>query len=138
MGLEHVADPAVRDAYPLPRITGAEAGLPETDTVLDWRPLLASVLEDLRRAVPPGTVAARFHHALARGTAAVARATGESTVALSGGCFQNRLLLERTLEALEGDGFRVLVQQRIPPNDGGISTGQIAVAARRLVNRNET
>jgi hydrogenase maturation protein HypF len=50
-------------------------------------------------------------------------------VVLSGGVFQNRLLLERTVAALEGDGLRVLVPERLPPNDGGISYGQAAVAA---------
>ena len=53
------------------------------------------------------------------------------TVVLSGGVFQNRLLLEGTTERLAGAGLRVLVPERLPPNDGGISYGQAAVAAAR-------
>jgi hydrogenase maturation protein HypF len=53
-------------------------------------------------------------------------------VVLSGGVFQNRLLLERTAALLDEAGLRVLVPERLPPNDGGISFGQAAVAASRL------
>jgi hydrogenase maturation protein HypF len=57
---------------------------------------------------------------------------GLATVALSGGCFQNRLLLQLAAIALQNDGFRVLTHSRVPPNDGGIALGQVAVAAHRL------
>jgi hydrogenase maturation protein HypF len=56
-------------------------------------------------------------------------ATGLGTAALSGGVFQNVLLLERTVAGLEQAGFRVLTHSRVPPNDGGISLGQVAIAA---------
>jgi hydrogenase maturation protein HypF len=52
-------------------------------------------------------------------------------VALSGGVFQNVLLLDRLVPALQGTGFRVLTHSRVPPNDGGISLGQVAVAGSR-------
>jgi hydrogenase maturation protein HypF len=58
-------------------------------------------------------------------------ATGLGVVALSGGVFQNLLLLERTVAGLEQAGFRALVHSRVPPNDGGISLGQAAVAGAR-------
>jgi hydrogenase maturation protein HypF len=61
--------------------------------------------------------------------AAVARATGEPRVALTGGCFQNRWLCERAAARLEADGHQVLLHRQVPPNDGGISLGQVAVAA---------
>jgi hydrogenase maturation protein HypF len=81
------------------------------------------------------TVAGRFHNGLAAATVAaviaVREVTGLSTVALSGGVFQNLLLLERTTAGLEAAGFRVLVHSRVPPNDGGISLGQAAVAGAR-------
>ena len=80
-------------------------------------------------------VAARFHNSLAGATAAacarVAEARGLGTVVLSGGVFQNRLLLERTSAALRDAGLEVLIPLRLPPNDGGISYGQVAVAAAR-------
>ena len=59
----------------------------------------------------------------------VARRIGEPTVVLSGGCFQNRLLLERAIERLREENFRPVWHQRIPPNDGGIALGQVAAAA---------
>jgi len=69
--------------------------------------------------------------AIARTCAILRSRTGLGVVALSGGVFQNLLLLERTVSRLEADGFRVLVHGRVPPNDGGISLGQAAVAAAR-------
>ncbi len=78
-------------------------------------------------------VSARFHNALAEATAAacerVSAGTGLSTVVLAGGVFQNRLLLERTYERLAASGLRVLLPERLPPNDGAISYGQAAIAA---------
>jgi hydrogenase maturation protein HypF len=118
MELEAAADPGERRAYPLPF----------RDGVLDARETIAAVAAD---DAPVGIVAARFHNALADATAAacaqIAADRGLDTVVLSGGVFQNRLLLERTRERLTG--LRVLVPRRLPPNDGGIAYGQAAVAA---------
>ena len=104
--------------------------------MLDARPAIAAVADDVARGTPAGVVSARFHAALARATAqacvAAAGARGLELVVLSGGAFQNRLLLERTASAIEHAGLRVLVPERLPPNDGGISYGQAAVAAARL------
>jgi hydrogenase maturation protein HypF len=121
--LEAVADPLERGAYPLPLSAG----------VLDPRETVAAAANDISAGVSAATVAARFHNALAQATAgacAQAAATHETaTVVLSGGAFQNVLLLERTSDALAASGLRVLVPLRLPPNDGGISYGQAAVAA---------
>ncbi len=80
-------------------------------------------------------VSARFHNGVARliaeGCLRVRERTGLSTVALSGGVFQNLFLLERATGLLEKGGFTVLLHSRVPPNDGGISLGQVAVAAAR-------
>jgi hydrogenase maturation protein HypF len=54
------------------------------------------------------------------------------TVALSGGVFQNELLLRRTMESLQGHGFTVFTNVAVPPNDGGLALGQVAVAAERM------
>lgn len=128
MALEFAADPTVHAAYPLPL-----AG-----TFLDWQPLVEAVLEDLRRSVSPGVIAARFHNALVEAILAVATLVGEKRVALTGGCFQNRLLTERGTIALRQAGFDVLLHRQVPPNDGGISLGQIAVAAAQLDRMEET
>ncbi len=130
MGLEHLADPGVEDAYPIsfepPSAATAEPGL------VDWRPLLEALLADLRAGVARELVASRFHGALVEAVVAAAEAAGQETVALSGGCMQNRLLTERALAGLRRAGFRVLLHRQVPPNDGGIACGQVAVAAARL------
>ena len=109
--------------------------LPVEDGLLDPRPAVRAIHRDLASGVAPAAVAARFHATVARATArACAQEAGRrglGTVVLSGGVFQNRLLLERTARRLEGACLRVLMPERLPPNDGGISYGQAAVAAAR-------
>jgi hydrogenase maturation protein HypF len=131
MALEFAADPTIDDAYPVELVEpdGAGAAPAAPPLQVDWASWVAAILEDLRRGVPTGTIAARFHGALAGAIVAVAERSGEPVVALTGGCFQNRLLTLRTREALERGGFEVLVHRRVPPNDGGISLGQVMVAA---------
>jgi hydrogenase maturation protein HypF len=121
--LEAAADATERGAYPLPFRAG----------VLDARETVSAVTDDVAAGIPVAIVSARFHNTLAHATAAacaeIAEARGTTTVVLSGGVFQNTLLLERTSAALAEAGLRVLVPLRLPPNDGGISYGQAAVAA---------
>jgi hydrogenase maturation protein HypF len=101
--------------------------------LLDASETVRAVSDDLDDEVQPELIAARFHNAVAEATAhacaRLAEAAGLNTVALSGGVFQNRLLLERTVPALEARGLRVIVPERLPPNDGAIAYGQAAVAA---------
>ena len=105
----------------------------QDDGTLDGRELVVDVVEALAAGHDPATVAARFHASFAaRTAAAAARAAGErglETVVLSGGVFQNRLLLEQTAAAVRGHGLQVLRPERLPPNDGGIAYGQAAVVA---------
>ena len=93
--------------------------------MLDARPTIAAVVRDLARGVDPARISARFHNAVAAATAQALR--DEPVVVLSGGVFQNELLLARTLERLP----HALVPQRLPVNDGGIAYGQAAIAASR-------
>ncbi|MFJ8577904.1 carbamoyltransferase HypF [Micromonospora sp. NPDC093277] len=99
------------------------------------RQLVRCVVDDVLAGVDRGRIAARFHHGLAdavvRAAAAARDGTGLTSVALSGGVFQNVLLLDRVVSALEAAAFRPLVHSRVPPNDGGISLGQAVVAAAR-------
>jgi hydrogenase maturation protein HypF len=96
---------------------------------LDARPAVLAVAADRAAGVDVSVISARFHNAVARATAEGLTAAGEEVVVLSGGVFQNRRLLTATRDALEALGHRVLVPERLPPNDGGISYGQAAVAA---------
>jgi hydrogenase maturation protein HypF len=124
--LEAACDGSERGAYPLRAVAG----------VLDAREMILAIDRDIARGVGTGTIAARFHHALADATAAecaqLAGDRGIEIVVLSGGAFQNRRLLERTAAALEKAGVRVLVPARLPPNDGGVAFGQAAVATAQL------
>ncbi|MDX6555572.1 MAG: hydrogenase maturation protein HypF [Miltoncostaeaceae bacterium] len=96
---------------------------------LDARPVIGQIVADLRAGLAPGRVSARFHRAVANATAEACAATGLGLAVLSGGVFQNRLLLELTVDALTELGLRVLTPERLPANDGGISFGQAAIAA---------
>ncbi len=119
-----VAGPARAQGYAFPLIEAP--GLP---WVADWGPCLEAMAVEAERGEDPALRAERFHSGLAGLAAAVAQKAGFSRVCLSGGCFQNRRLLEAVKEALERAGFRVYWHQRVPCNDGGISLGQAAVQA---------
>jgi hydrogenase maturation protein HypF len=121
--LEQRADRDERGGYPVAVSDGVIAGAD----------LVRAATEDLRAGADPGRIAARFHHGLADASVRVCEVvrddTGLANVALSGGVFQNLLLLGRVVDGLEARGFTVLTHTRVPPNDGGISLGQAAVAA---------
>ena len=95
---------------------------------LDWRPLVARMANRRSPEATPAALALGFHEALCQAAVAVARASGVDTVALSGGCFQNALLLDRSTRALRAAGFRVLLHRELPPNDGNIAAGQALAA----------
>ena len=134
--LEAVADRAERGAYPLPVVDQDTGPL-----VFDARATVRAVVADLEAGAAPALVAARFHNSIAAGTADAceieAERRGVRRVVLSGGVFQNRLLLARTAALLADAGLRVLTPERLPPNDGGIAYGQLAVAAARIPSRGE-
>jgi hydrogenase maturation protein HypF len=125
MALEAVADPTEMGGYPFP-VNAAGAG---GTLVLDWAPALDTLLDELAGGAAVSRLAARFHNGLATAIADVAVAVGEEAVALTGGCFQNRLLTERALAALRRRGLRPLLHRRVPANDGGLALGQAVVAA---------
>ncbi len=98
--------------------------------LVDWEPLIQALLTDIAQGAPRRLMAARFHNSLVDAIVAVAERVGERSIALSGGCFQNRYLTERTVRRLTDAGFAPSWHQRVPPNDGGIALGQILAAAR--------
>jgi hydrogenase maturation protein HypF len=100
-------------------------------SIIDWRPMLEQIIGEVRDGVETGVIAAKFHNTLVEIIILTARHVGETRVVLSGGCFQNRYLTERTVQRLLETGFRPYWHQRVPTNDGGISLGQIVDASRR-------
>jgi hydrogenase maturation protein HypF len=124
--LEALADPAETGWYPFP----LEGG------ILQPAPLWQALLADLYAGVSIPILSARFHNSVARmalsACLAIRAENGARVVALSGGVWQNRSLLERSVPLLEREGFRVLVHRQTPANDGCIAYGQIMVAAAQV------
>ena len=125
MWLEHLARRCDADSVGLPcRAIGSE---------IDWRETLAAVIEARVREEPPEAIARAFHHglsgAIASATMTLASAAGVDTIVLSGGVMQNQLLVERVRDALAATDLQLWTNRLVPPNDGGISLGQAALAA---------
>jgi hydrogenase maturation protein HypF len=140
--LEAVAEDALRRGdhdgtyYPF-----KHSRLPQNDMLeLDPAPLWQAVLDDLADGIPAMTMALRFHRGLAQALVAAVqqlavdapKGARVDTVALSGGSFQNRILLESVATALQQAGFVVLSHAEVPTNDGGLALGQAVIGAARL------
>jgi tRNA A37 threonylcarbamoyltransferase TsaD len=101
--------------------------------VVDWAAVIESILRDQKDGVGSTSISSKFHNGLAECIVAVSRRVRCPKVALSGGCFQNRYFLERSVGLLRAAGFHPYWHQRVPPNDGGISFGQAVAALRGIV-----
>jgi len=99
--------------------------------IVRLRDLLSAVIKDSKQDVSKGSISVKFHHTIARMIDEMCRSIADETeitqVALSGGVFQNRLLLKKTTDLLESGGFQVFTHRQVPCNDGGISLGQAVV-----------
>jgi hydrogenase maturation protein HypF len=117
------------------RIAG-EVGL----CTVDWEPVVRGILNDLDRNELPGVIALKFHNSLVESIVDVAKRVQQPRVVLTGGCFQNKYLTERTVKRLRQEGFRPYWHQRVPPNDGGIALGQVfaAISSRRSVRAHDS
>lgn len=140
--LEEACDPSAMGSYPFPLRSGRtnlEVNLKE-DTqpealepwTLDWRPLIAALLHDYMAQVPIGTLAMRFHRSIAAGISAVCRCFGHLPVVFGGGVFQNRVLLDLLAQHLTERVAPVGFPGVIPPNDGGLAAGQLAIGFATL------
>jgi len=119
MMLEFAADWNEKGSYPFE--------IKESDKlVIDWQPIIISIINDLRKDINPSIISAKFHNTMAEVILGVVKISEIKKVVLSGGCFQNALLSERTINLLQKNNYKVYWHQRIPPNDGGIALGQIA------------
>ena len=129
MLLESAAEGSHRDAYEFEFVDG-------TPLEIDWRPMLRKLLADLTSGVAAGIMAAKFHRGLAKAIVKVVRRF-ELPIALTGGVFQNRLLTESVLEELAGHPCEVGLHASIPPNDGGLAAGQLAIGLATVGRKEE-
>jgi hydrogenase maturation protein HypF len=120
--LEQMAEKGERGEYPFEIVEEGEA------LIIDPDPLIEGIVNDLRREESPSSISARFHNSIARVVVLLAQrireARGLSEIFLSGGVFQNALLLDKVGDFLSGAGFTVYAHHKVPPNDGCISLGQ--------------
>jgi hydrogenase maturation protein HypF len=123
MELEFVVQEDMHETYPF-RIAD------DSPFIVDWAPMILKILIDLQRDLSPGRISAKFHNTLVDVIVAIAQKVGEPKVLLTGGCFQNRYLVEHSVQRLSEAGFTPYWHQRVPPNDGGIALGQVVAAGR--------
>ncbi len=101
--------------------------------VLNWEPWIRGIIEDLKQNVEAPKVAAKFHRSFAQGVVEMVKKFDTPQVVLSGGCFQNKLFSELIINDLREAGFTPFWNQRVPPNDGGLSIGQLLGGANVFV-----
>ncbi len=107
--------------------------------LLDLRPMFRQIVSGLQNKTPAGNISAKFHNTLAAGLLALAQKAHQRTnlekVALGGGVFCNRYLTNQLIRLLKQDDFTVLFNRFVPSNDGGISLGQAAIAAKKAAKK---
>lgn len=126
MLLEAACDPRANGMYDIPFDESAEV------SQLDWRPLIRQLCSDRNAGTPVGTMAMKFHRAIAKSVSFVAKRFDAYPVVLGGGCFQNRILTEEIADRLYQHPRPVGLPRIIPPNDGGLAAGQLAIGLARL------
>jgi len=112
---------------------------PDNSIAIDPTPVIEEIVDDVLSGIPPSLISARFHNGLVLMVLSISKMISSqydcSTVALSGGVWQNISLLSKTIPVLEENHFKVLIHRNVPPNDGGIALGQALVAAKTLEQR---
>ena len=122
MELEFASGSGIQEAYNFELWT-------TTPVIFDWQ---MTITEILGQGQNVGVIAAKFHNTLVEVIVNLARIAKEKSIILTGGCFQNQYLLERTVGRLREEGFAPYWHRCIPPNDGGIALGQIVAALRTV------
>ncbi|HMJ13908.1 MAG TPA: carbamoyltransferase HypF [Polyangiaceae bacterium] len=128
MELEFAAEGSLGAPYSLPL---RAACAPAAPFICDIAPLVRELIEDVAHHAPRKLISSRFHAALVASAVQVAERAAAEIVVLSGGCFQNHLLVTSLTAALESRGHRVFTGRQIPCNDGGVAAGQAYAAALR-------
>jgi len=131
MALEFAAWRSADDAFYEMRLDCSRS-----PAVLDWEPAVRSLIDDLGAGREPALVSRRFHNSMIEGLIRTVRHAGTGPVVLTGGCFQNRLLLSGAIRRLREEGFEAYRHVLVPTNDGGISLGQ-ALGARLALRSQE-
>ncbi len=119
MMLEFAANQNIKESYNF-KLNGSKF------LIVDWQAIVDGILNDLGNNISVSIISSKFHNTLVEIILSSAKYFGEEKIILSGGCFQNAFLLERTIKHLEENNFHVYWHQRVPTNDGGIALGQIA------------
>ncbi len=125
MELEFATDEVITNDYLEYKIDAGE----NNSHVINWHPLLIDIVNKLNSGVDKNILAAMFHNTLSEIITDIAKRVGIEKVLLTGGCFQNKYLLEGSIRKLKNSGFKVYWHQRVPSNDGGISLGQMKYSA---------
>jgi len=131
MALEAIIESGIEESYDFELINTAEKPLQ-----LNLGKMIRQILDDIQNGRPAAVISAKFHNTIAAALMEMAKAAKDSTkintVALSGGVFCNRYLINRLVNLLKQNGFSVLLNRNVPSNDGGISLGQAAIAAKLM------
>ncbi|MDQ3021071.1 MAG: carbamoyltransferase HypF [Bacteroidota bacterium] len=125
MELEFAIQQSIEESYPF-------EVLDKKPFIINWQPMILKIIDDVRDETSINIVSAKFHNTLSEIIVNIANKICESKIVLTGGCFQNKYLTERTVTRLKEEGFNPYWHQRIPPNDGGIAAGQIMAASKLM------
>jgi hydrogenase maturation protein HypF len=129
MALEAIIESGTEESYDFELINTTDKPLQ-----LDLGKMMRQIIDDIQNDRPPAAISAKFHNTIAAALLEMAKAARESTklntVALSGGVFCNRYLINRLVNLLKQNDFTVLLNRKVPSSDGGISLGQAAIATK--------
>jgi hydrogenase maturation protein HypF len=111
-----------------------EIGNEKSVYIIDWTSMIKQLIQE-KENISKNIISLKFHNTLVKIIVDIAKLIKEKNVALSGGCFQNKYLLENSIKELKKNGFNVFWNKEVPANDGGISLGQIAYYSYFIKNK---